>query len=267
MSASSFTKVDAYSMRIGGNLLMNNHASFTDEVSLVDTNVGGNVEMDHAHFAKEVFAEGLDIHGRLLMNDSASFRAEVDLVGAKIGYLDLGTAAATRIDLSSVIGGELKLNDLNWSCRGCRAPHHWDLSDPAWQTASSGEEDALPTLVLRNAHFETFQDSSNAWPPRMDLEGFRYDRLGGLTGTGKDDMRQRTSREWINWLARDPIFSPQPYTQLAAVLTAAGRRDTAEAVLYAGRGRELDESLARGRFPAWLWLSFYSAVAGYGIGF
>jgi hypothetical protein len=71
-------------------------------------------------------------------------------------------------------------------------------------------------------------------------------RLGGLHGVGSADMRRRNPEQWIDWLARDRTFSPQPYNELATVLTAAGRRDTAEAILFAGRERERDET--------WSWL-------------
>jgi hypothetical protein len=71
-------------------------------------------------------------------------------------------------------------------------------------------------MILRNAHVDDFQDSEDAWPPRMDLEGFRYDRLGGFIGAGSDDMRQRSPEEWTDWLERDPTFSTQPYTELSS---------------------------------------------------
>jgi hypothetical protein len=110
----------------------------------------------------------------------------------------------------------------------------------------------------------------------LDLEGLRYDRLGGLQGEGSADLRRRTPEQWIDWLARDPTFSTQPYNQLSTVLTAAGRRETADVILFAGRQRERDEIWSRSHigfwqwlrhdFPSWLWLSFLSGVAGYGIG-
>jgi len=126
----------------------------------------------------------------------------------------------------------------------------------------------LPTIILRNAHVEAFQDSTYAsWPPSLDLEGFHYDRLGGsIGGTVRDDMRKRLSAEWIDWLARDRTFSSQPYTQLSTVLLAAGRRETAEAIQFAGRERERCEAWAQGDIGSWACLSLLSVVAGYGIG-
>jgi hypothetical protein len=101
----------------------------------------------------------------------------------------------------------------------------------------------------------------------MDLEGFHYDRLGGVGGTGRNDMRTRSSDEWTDWLARDRTFSTQPYTELSSVLAAAGHRDTADAVQLAGRERERDEACADwSRFASCMWLTFLSYIAGYGIG-
>jgi hypothetical protein len=101
----------------------------------------------------------------------------------------------------------------------------------------------------------------------MDLEGFHYDRLGGVGGTGRNDMRMRSSDEWTDWLARDRTFSSQPYTELSSVLAAAGHRDTADAILLAGRERELGEACANwSRSGTCAWLTFLSYIAGYGIG-
>jgi hypothetical protein len=121
-------------------------------------------------------------------------------------------------------------------------------------------------LILRNAQVGALQDSVDAWPPTLDLEGFKYDRLGGFGGEGADDMRQRPPKQWEDWLERDRTFSTQPYTQLANVLLTAGRRDTAEAIQYYGHERERAEAWKHGDWSVWIWLTFLSGVAGYGIG-
>ena len=58
-------------------------------------------------------------------------------------------------------------------------------------------------------------------------------------------------------------FSTQPYTQLAGVLLAAGRRESAEAIQYASRVRQRGETEG---WLAWAWLVVWGGVAGYGIG-
>jgi hypothetical protein len=79
-------------------------------------------------------------------------------------------------------------------------------------------------------------------------------------------MRQRLPEEWTDWLARDRTFSTQPYTQLATALLAAGHRDTAETIQFAGRERERSQAWAHHDFGSWVLLTFLSVVAGYGIG-
>ena len=102
----------------------------------------------------------------------------------------------------------------------------------------------MPTLTLRNFHVADFQDSADAWPPLIELEGFRYDRIGRYGSTVGYDMRKRSVAEWTDWLLRDRTFSTQPYTELSPVLAAAGHRDTADAIQLAGRERERGEACA-----------------------
>jgi hypothetical protein len=148
------------------------------------------------------------------------------------------------------------------------APAHWSLGDPAWQNARCDGTDpaTLPTLILRYVHVDEFQDSADAWPPSLDLEGFHYDRLGAFGGTGRDDMRKRLSAEWIDWLARDRTFSTQPYMQLSSVLATAGYRGTADDIQVAERERERSEAWSQRNLLYWGWLTILCYVVGYGIG-
>ncbi len=119
---------------------------------------------------------------------------------------------------------------------------------------------------------ERFQDREDSWPETLELEGFTYGRLGGLGAEGTADIEKRSSAWFIDWLARDPTYSPQPYEQLAAVLTKGGQAEKANEVLYAGRERqrlELQKELfaGAGSLEAWLdflWKSALHAVIGYG---
>jgi bifunctional N-acetylglucosamine-1-phosphate-uridyltransferase/glucosamine-1-phosphate-acetyltransferase GlmU-like protein len=287
METSSFTKnVNLNRLSVAGNLLMRDHAAFGGDVNLRGAKVDTNLEMDTSSFAGAVMADPVQVDGNLFMRNGATFKGPVSLIGAKIGgNLQLWGSAAWRVDLSGADARELMLVGLGWWCAGGKAPAsvaaaaskngdkpapvHWRLSDPAWHEARCDASDpaTLPALLLRNTHVDAFQDSADAWPPAMDLEGFHYDRLGGVGGTGRDDMRRRSSDEWTDWLARDPTFSTQPYTELSSVLAAAGHRDTADAVQLAGRERERHEACANWSRPGTCaWLTFLSYVAGYGIG-
>jgi hypothetical protein len=281
-TASFAATVDADGLTVGGYLFMRDHATFGSEVNLLGAKVGSNLEMDNSSFSDTVTAESLAVERNLFMR-GATFGGTVELFGAKIsGGLDLGSSTATNIDLSNAETGEFRFGGLKWRCSNDKAPApadtataapggkspplRWPLGNSDWRTARCDGADA-PKLTLRNAHVSSLQDSPDAWPPALDLEGFRYDRLGGFGGVGRDDMRQRTPAEWQDWLERDPAFSTQPYSELGSVLAAAGRRDTADAIEFAGRERERGEACASwSRAGSCAWLTFLSYVAGYGIG-
>jgi hypothetical protein len=136
-------------------------------------------------------------------------------------------------------------------------------------------------LTLRNAHVGALQDwwqdsSHNSWPTRLELEGFTFDRVGGLYGEGKEaDMMGRPSEVYIEWLDRDPGSSPQPYEHLAALFRRAGEPGKANDILYAAREQRRHLALStvdnrghgKGReVVKWLGLSLLRATIGYGLG-
>ena len=142
-------------------------------------------------------------------------------------------------------------------------------------------------LNLRNAKVANLQDDERAWPARITLEGFTYTHLGGAGGEQRQDMRNRPIAWWRDWLLRDPVYSAQPYAQLAAVLAAAGNRDGAAEIRFFSRDRQRSELLRGCRWlqalglvdkpgderpcePAqvggWCGLSALQVFVGYGIG-
>jgi hypothetical protein len=128
-------------------------------------------------------------------------------------------------------------------------------------------------LILRNTHVGAVQDRWSrekegvAWPDEVRLEGFTYERLGGLEGVGTEaDMLDRDVDWYLGWLKRDPGYSPQPYEQLAKVFRAAGHGAKANSVLYAGRERERDNGWSQGSYGKWLGLTLLNVTIGYGLG-
>jgi hypothetical protein len=275
--------VNANYLNVSGLLYMGNNAIFENELWLGGARIGGNLNMAGSNFAKGFTAYALNVEGDLLMSNKTRLLGSVKLIGAKVkGSLSLQGATGWRIDLSGAEARELDLDGLGWWCLNGAAPvraesgseaqtlsAHWRLGDPTWRKMRCAATALVspPALILRNAHFGDFQDSLDAWPPLLDLEGFHYERLGGVAGSAGDDMRERSPKEWSDWLARDPTFSTQPYTELSSVLAAAGRRDTADAIRLFGREWERTEACASWpRFDACAWLTFLSSVSGYGIG-
>ena len=283
--------VDLSRAKIVDDLDMSNSA-FAGEADLTNAKIAGAVVMEGSYFAGTLSATGLNVGHGLYMHSNTTFGGKVYLIGAKFGdNLELRGATAWFVDLSDIEAAELHTGGLGWWCPEGRpsvgAPDwsaasggetrasHWPLGDSAWREAQCDFADGTkkPTLILRNAHVTGFQDSADAWPPKLDLEGFHYDRIGGMAGvgglanSGPDDMRGRKSEKWTDWLERDPIFSTQPYAALSSVLATAGRRDTADAVQLAGRERERREVCSNWDRPFYCaWLTFLFYVAGYGIG-
>jgi hypothetical protein len=121
-------------------------------------------------------------------------------------------------------------------------------------------------LVLANARVGAVQDELEAWPQNLDLDGFVYERFGG-SGTDPDAaVGGRSSRWFVDWLARDEPYSPQPYEQLAKVLREMGDPEMAHDVLYAGRERDRTEAWQREGKLRWLGLSMLNWTIGYGYG-
>jgi hypothetical protein len=136
----------------------------------------------------------------------------------------------------------------------------------------------------RNARIGNLQDDERAWPDRITLAGFTYAHLGGTGGEQRQDMRNRSVSWWRGRLNKDPIYSTQPYAQLAGVLAASGNREGAADIRFFGRDRERSE-LLRGctwlqrlglaerpgddrpcRWGAGLGASALQLFVGYGIG-
>jgi hypothetical protein len=305
MSNSTFgERMSADYLSVGSSLVMRD-ATFGGDVRLVGARVSGQVGMEgNTSFAKTLNAESLSVGTDLFMRDGATFDGDVLLHGARVGgTVDMRHASINgRMELSSaavsdslyltgatttylnfigaVVAHELNIVGLTWRCPTSASPLNWTLGDLAWQHPPCGQADNETFLTLRNMQVGVLQDSDDAWPPSLDLEGFHYERLGGLGGKGQLDMRARPPEQWRDWLARDPMFSTQPYVQLAGVLQAAGHRDSADRIQYAGRQRERDEALRQAadawrrgdawivtaQLGQWVWLTALCVVTGYGVG-
>ena len=183
------------------------------------------------------------------------------------GDLDLRDSHVRQLNLAdAAVRGDLQFG-------GEELQLHWDACDgPA------------PCLNLRNARVGNLQDDERAWPDQITLEGFTYTHLGGYGGEERQDMRNRPIDWWHRWLNKDPVYSAQPYAQLAGVLAASGNREGAADIRFFGRDRERSE-LLRGctwlqklglaerpegdrpcRWGAELGLSALQLFVGYGIG-
>jgi hypothetical protein len=244
--------LDANSLQVGQAVFMR-EATFKGNVSLTAAKIDGQLSMGGSTFKAALNCESVQVGQHLLMSN-AVFKSPVPLLFAHVGgNLDMRGATLAGLDLT----GASVTQDLRLA--GGEATAVWSRPDLG-----------RPFLKLRNTQVGALQDSLLAWPSVIDLEGFSYSHLGGFGAEGTDDARIRPVKAWRSWLAKDGGpnrgYSPQPYAQLASVLVAAGRRDYANAVLFAGRQRERKQAFRERRLGRWLWLTALRSLCGYGIG-
>jgi hypothetical protein len=223
------------------------HRATFNNVVLNSAKIGGHVDLTGAKVAGTLNMDAAEIGQSLLMR-SVSECGRVSLSFAEIGRnLDVRGAALSSLDLTGTeIGGELRLASGSWS--------------PQWKDGGR--------LVLRNASVDAIQDTDEegAWPPVLDLDGFTYRRLGGLGAEAEAGVARRGSPWFIDWLARDEPYTPQPSQQCAQVLREIGHPEIANAVLYAERERERKQAWRTGNNPHGTGLTLLKWFVGYGYG-
>jgi len=245
MNGSKFTSgLIMDSVQVGRSLLLGDGGQF-GFVLLRGAKVGGQIAMAGSKFTGRLIMDSVHVGQSLFMDDGAQFRA-VEIVESSVGgLLTLSDATFGTLNLTGTsVSGELLLGSSK-------------------SKATRWRKGAM--LNLRNSTIGALQDRIDAWPQRLVLDGFVYKRLGGLQGTGDTaDMSRRDTKWFIAWLERDTEYSPQPYTQLASVLRAAGFAEKADTILFASKRREMDEDWGRGERIAWLWSATKLIFIGFG---
>jgi hypothetical protein len=229
----------AVRLHVGPGGLFLEEANFGGPVDLSEAHIDGAMSMTNASIADQQTLSATELHvGGDFDAVSVTFGKDVNFVSITVdGALFLWNSHVRQLDLEgAVVTNDFVLGGVK---DGSEAWLRWDSCD--------GLD---PCLNLRNARIGNLQDDERAWPNRVTLEGFTYLHLGGYGGKQRQDLRTRKIEWWRDWLSRDPIYSTQPYTQLASVLTAAGNREGAADIRFFGRDRERSE-LLRG-CPAWL---------------
>ncbi len=236
---------EAFSMpsgHIGHTLSMGKLGSFNGAVDLGYAHIDGGVKLTGSNLAAGVDLNGAVIGQDLSVTEGAVISGLLRMTFARVGTnVDLTGGSFDSVDLTgTIIGAEIRL-----ASRGYAAI--------AWRPAAK--------LVLRNVGAKALQDLPDAWPTTVDLEGFNYQQLGGYRESESNDVAARSAQSFIDWLAKQPKYSPQPYRTLAEVLRGAGFPDKAKQVLYAGALREW-----RGLSGlAWFWQGLRWAIIGFGL--
>ena len=296
MNGSTFKgKLDMGSASVGVNLFMRD--AIFDKVDLRGAKIGGQLNMIGSTFKGKLVMGSSSVGGSLHMR-STKF-GEVDLRGAKIGdqiTMDKSTFKGKLVMPSISVGSSLFLRQVefdspanlmflsvgsNLDARGAtlrsldltgsriKGELRLGSSDANIEWKSQKDENEnyqAPKLTLRNASVGALQDTKDTWPDHLEreFEGFTYDRLGGFGASEQDDPYKRESSWFIEWLAKDESYSPQPYRHLAGVFRAAGHEDMADDILVANRDRERRET--DWWPPKWLWLWMLKLFIGYGYG-
>ena len=228
---------------IGGMLLMRNGAEFAD-VNLRGAKIGDQVDMTGAKVSGTLKFDSATIGGSLFMRNG-KFDKEINSFFSQIGR-NLDLTAAQKLPSLDLTGAHIE-NELRLAVPG---------REPTWQDGAR--------LNLRNVRVDALQETQNAWPRHLDLDGFVYSWLGGFMGT--TDIAARGSEWYVSWLAKDQPYSPQPYEQLAAVLKRMGHGVEANDILYAGRERARNLAFEEGNYWTWIGQTALKYTIGYGYG-
>jgi hypothetical protein len=227
-------------LQIGESLFMDRGAQF-GAVLLISVHVGDQLDLAGAKVNGPVAIQGVQVSSTAHLSRGAKFDGPVSFIFSRVGQnVELAGGSFHNADFTGTqIDGELRLGTSD--ARG----------EARWAPNS--------LLTLRNTIVGTIQDLQNSWPDKLDLTGFSYRNLGGIAGQN-DPMFNRPAKWFKGWLTEQDPYAPGPYQQLASVLRAQGRPDTADEVLYAGKQRER----ARSSFLSSIGLTLSWLFIGYG---
>ena len=237
--------LDIQEIRTPGSLLLGR--SRFRKIRIVVVDVGGTLSLDESTVRGDTLI-GSSTIGRGIRSRNATFMGTLDVILSQIkGNIDLRGSQLTVLDLSG------------------------SQADNALQLASDGHivmwtKDTRPKINLHQTRVGSLQDVASVWPERLEreLDGFRYNRFGGLQSNPMDSGYHRPVDWLIRWIEADESYTPQPYEHLAEVLEASGQHSKADQVRVANRDRERDQ-YPIGTFQ-WWWLGAQKLAIGYGYG-
>jgi len=198
-------------------------------------------------------------------------------------FLSNLTATGT-VDVNAAhIDGQLDCTGASLDGKGATAPNAYRMEVKQgffWCQIKQ----TLGQITLANATVGDLTDDMASWPDDIILDGFTYDRISAAP----TDARPR--RNWLRkGASRGGAVFPQPYTQLASVLSQMGHDRAARKIPMARERALAEDHLAQDQAryqrlrnvtdpgergdAGWVWLAMHSArfwsqlirfVAGYG---
>jgi len=177
-----------------------------DGISLFRSEIGGTVDLSGAHLigAEPFSAVEAVIHGDVLFHEGFTTAGTIDLRLAHIGEAVSFNHAIFTGDGDNGLNAERAIVD----------------EAIYWVAITTGPHTELD---LSDAHAGSLWDDAASWPApgNLNVTGFVYGDFSG----GPDDAAQR-----LEWLHRQPVtlwVQPQPYRQLAQVLSRNGAAEGA----------------------------------------
>lgn len=232
-------------MAVSDQLMLSRGFTADGEVHLTGAHVGADVDLRGASLKggvdRALTAERLVVGGSVLCGEQFTARDSVSLVGSKIdGSLDfrngcLGQHASQTSDQE-------------------QAPTALDLRDVTASRLVARWAVLPESADLRHASVMVLDDEPSAWPSRLRLRDFSYDRLL--------DNPVGTARTRLAWISRDVEgYIPQPYEQLISAYRRAGRDEAARKVAIAKQRHR--RAVLSPAAKAWNWLLYISVGYGY----
>src|SRR5277367_4294348 len=232
-------------MRVGGGLIFRD-VHINGGVEISGTTIGADLILDGSFLdpgMTAIDASSIDVAGNVIIGNGVPFVSDglVNFITAKIGT-DFIVAQGTFSGAAGTL-------------------HGLDASGISVKNALVWTHVSLPNggfLYLMGASTEALIDDEKSWPSpgNLLLDGFTYtgfSQTDGAGAPGDADTRLR-------WLRLQPGFHPQPYTQLAKVLSESGDQAGAIQVLIASDDANYRRFGPLGR----IWGGFLNATIGYG---
>jgi hypothetical protein len=230
--AGSWTEaIGADGLKLEGDILLRNGFHANGEVRLLGATIGGNLDAAGGTFknpsGNALNADRIEVHGNVFLNNKFVAAGQIRVLVAEIkGQLAVVDAWLDGLDLESTqITGPFLWRNVHREAKS-------DFPEKEWK----------PSLDLTNTKVGALIDPAASWPEKgqLRLDGFVYDRIA----EGPTDAKTR-----LKWLRLQPDwlgFYPQPYKQLAKVLSEMGHDHGARHVLV-----EMEDARRKGGKPHW----------------
>jgi hypothetical protein len=222
--------LDATSMTVASDAFLNNGFHAEGLVSLMRATFGGQLHLESGHFDN---------------GDEIALSAESAAIASDVFCFDVEVVGEVNF-ISLNVGGDLLMRGAKFlPVEGQKKKHNGSLDLTSASIRGTLYLTGLPNVIARvnltGAHAHGFADDGHAWRDGecgcVRLDGFTYDALVDDEFRLKPEKTLVSARDRIAWLKKQPRdmwtsdLRPQPWAQIAKVLSAMGHDDGARAIL------------------------------------